>query len=384
LKRQDKTVFRIVQREIALLLFLCIIALSLFFFTRLVAAKYRNLEAASARSWFQFGDRMLREGDTEEAATAFRNAALNQRGNAQYTLALAGALVAANHLEEAQHVLLRLRDAAPEKGEVNLTLAQLAAKQGNIEDAVHYYHTALYGIWPPDGIEMKLRGIRVELVRLLLDHDDKNRALSELLALSRDLSQDDAQVQTQAGQLFLEASDPQHALERFLLALQVDSNNVEALVGAGRSEFELQSYAEARKHLRAAVKNGAEPETARELLQITEAILLSDPLAPGLSSTERSRRLIQGFRQASERLTRCQAEGGTQVVESPLFAGLRTEVDAAAGKLSPATLRRDAELLRSSLNLIYRIEIAAQTCGKSSPLDRALVLIARKHGVVEQ
>jgi hypothetical protein len=48
----------------------------------------------------------------------------NDHDNANYTLALAAALAAEDHIEEARQVLLRLRASAPESGEIKLNLAR--------------------------------------------------------------------------------------------------------------------------------------------------------------------------------------------------------------------------------------------------------------------
>jgi hypothetical protein len=49
-------------------------------------------------------------------------------------------------------------------------------------------------------------------------------------------------------------------------------------------------------------------------------------------------------------------------------------------RFRPANLRHDAEQFATGLDLIHRIETAAgQICQKSSPVHRALLLIANRH-----
>ena len=76
---------------------------------------------------------------------ALRRAAAIDRDNREYQLALAGALAAADDHEAARQVLQRLRDTAPEDAEVNLELARLESRNGDVTGAVRYYQNALYG-----------------------------------------------------------------------------------------------------------------------------------------------------------------------------------------------------------------------------------------------
>ena len=89
-----------------------------------------------AGTWYRSGQQQLKAGDTKGAIESFRNATTNEHDNGQYTLALATALAAADHIEEARQALLRLRASAPENGEINLNLARLSAKDGRSDEAV--------------------------------------------------------------------------------------------------------------------------------------------------------------------------------------------------------------------------------------------------------
>ena len=60
---------------------------------------------------------------------------------------LADALGEGGHNAEAIQALSRLREADPEDAEINLHLARLAGKDGDVDSAVHYYENALYGRW---------------------------------------------------------------------------------------------------------------------------------------------------------------------------------------------------------------------------------------------
>ena len=172
-----------------------------FLFTRSMAAREQRLETSIASIWYQKGERQLSSGEVGRAIDSFRNATTNDSENQTYVLALANALIAGNHDEEAQQALLRLRESDAENAEINLSLARLASKKGQVDDAVHYYRSALYGRWSGGQVDERRQQLRVELIRFLLDHKQRNLALSELLILETDLPET-AVARTQAGQLF--------------------------------------------------------------------------------------------------------------------------------------------------------------------------------------
>ena len=65
----------------------------------------------------------------------------------------------------------------------------------------------------PEVDERKLQ-LRVELIRFLLVHQQRNIALSELLILETDLPQSAAD-HVETARLFLQAGDAQHALKNY-------------------------------------------------------------------------------------------------------------------------------------------------------------------------
>src|SRR5437867_4617961 len=146
-----------------------------------MAAHNRARSIEIANIWYQRGQHLLRAGNTQQAIDSFRNATTNDHDNSNYTLALSTALAAEGHIEEARQALLRLRASAPENGEINLNLARLSAKEGKMDEAVRYYHNALFGTWPPNRMAIQRTKVRTELVEFLLGSGDTSQALSELL-----------------------------------------------------------------------------------------------------------------------------------------------------------------------------------------------------------
>jgi tetratricopeptide (TPR) repeat protein len=369
--------FRFVHREIVVLAVLCTLVVAGFVLTRAAAGANRALRLRDAAAWYEAGERHLAGGQAGSAIRALRRATAIDRDNRDYRLALAASLAADRQDDVARQVLLGVRQSAPEDPEVNLRLARLEARRADLTGAVRYYQNAVYGSWSGEQGDAR-RQVRIELIRYLLAHQQRSRALSELLVLSGNLP-DVGRVQTEAGQLFLEAGDARRALERFRQALRLDAKNATALAGAGEAAFEVGDYASARRYLRAAEPA---PSHVRELRAVVDFVLTHDPLRRGLSLRQRHDRLMVGFRRALEVLDACAT---TQPRTRGALELLRAEASALEPELAFHKLRRAPESVDAGVNLIYRIEQrTAEACGDGSAFDRALLLIGRRYDVDRQ
>jgi tetratricopeptide (TPR) repeat protein len=370
---------RIVRRDILLLVLLSVIAVAFFLFTRAMAAKERKLDTRVAATWFATGEEQVRTGDMRSALDSFRKATSRDHDNRTYVLALAEALAATGHSEEARQALLRLRESSPENAEINLYLARLAAKRGDVAEAVRYYHNSLYGLWTGSQVDQNQQKVRVELIHFLLDHQENSRALSEVLILATEIPDDDPTRQTEAGELFLKASDAQHALKHFVRAIALDRSSADALTGAGHAAFQLGDYVAASRYLGAVLEHDHGSESDQQLLNIAKMILSNDPLAPHLTRDERNRRVLADFDQSTRRLQDCLKSAKKDSTSSGL-GPLQADTLAMQSKLQLRNLRRDPELLRAGVELISKIEEATNaSCGEAAGLDRALLLIGRKY-----
>ncbi len=368
---------RVQNREIFLLIALALCAIGVFVFTRRMAAKEQEVDARVAAIWYAEGERQLSSGQIQKAIDSFRKATTNALGDRTYTLALANALAAGNHDAEAEQALLRLRESDPEDADINRQLARLAAKRGEIDDAVHYYQNALYGRWAGSQVDERIRQLRIELIRFLLSHRKRNIALSELLILETELPHS-ADAHVAAARLFLQAGDAQHALKNYDEAIALDKKNVDALTEGGEAAFHVGDYPRAYQYLKAALELNPEAQKTRQLLSVTEMVLSDDPLEPHLSKRERQRRLLVGFDQARQRLESCLSQTSDSQARAALTA-LKEQALALESKLRSNT-PPDSELTRSGEELNYKIEQAlSATCGEGQELDQALLLIGQKH-----
>lgn len=371
---EEETV-RILRRDFLLLTLLAVGTAGLFVLTKAVAAREGAIESRVAATWYQDGLTRFHAGKIDGAIESFQKSTAIDRENRTYVMALADALAAANKNLAAEDALHRLREADPTNAEINLHLARLAVKTGKVQDAVLYYHSALDGLWSGPNVVEQRRSVRKELIHFLIDRHDENRALSELLVLDSDLP-DTPDAHVEAAKLFLKADDTRHALNDFLEAARLDPHNKEALAGAGEAEFRLGDYRRAGRYLEDAAAQGETSAETDQLLSLVRMAASYDPLATGLTTTERQRRLSSSLDQATQRLDACQSRNS-----SPDLEALKGDAEAMQDQVNSATGFHDPGLISSGLGLIYRIEDAVDArCGAATGPDEALLLISRKHG----
>ena len=200
----------------------------------------------------------LKAGQPEQAIIDFRTALIYSHDNDDYQLHLAQALLAANHAEEARVYLSELWERHPEGAVVNLELGRLSARARDIDQALRYYHNAIYGEWEGAIVSQQRREARLELYQFLLSRGAKSQAEAELEALAAELPAD-ANLHTQVGNLFLKSGQFNRALSEYTAALNVDKNHLEALAGAGEAEFHLNNFRYALPYLWRAMKH--DPQT---------------------------------------------------------------------------------------------------------------------------
>ncbi len=368
-----RTIPRIFNNQIFLLVVLSVVAFAVFVFTRRTAVWEQNLDARVAAIWYERGERLVSAGDIEPAIQSFRRAAAYAHGNQKYLLALADALAAGNDDAEAQQLLLQLRESDPENVEINTYLARLAAHQGKVDEAIHYYQNALYGQWKGPQANERRRELRTQLIGFLLQHQQRDLASSELLILEARLP-DDAASHLKLARLFLEAGDVRRAFNNYTAAAKLDSHNVDALQGAGETAFQLADYGQAADYLRAALELDPSSEKTQQTLALADKVLAEDPLEPHLSAEERRTRLLEDFDRSRRRLESCLAQtSDSKALEA--LQSLKTEAVALQPKLDRS---RDFDTVRAAAGLIFRMqEAASATCGPASPEDQALLLIGR-------
>ena len=337
---------------------------------------YHAQQAALGNRWFTRGEADLKAHRYELAVNEFRTALLYSRDNYTYQLDLAEALIGLKKTNEAYAYLVNLWEREPENGLVNLELARIAVQRGITEQALRYYHNAIYAIWPDDQ-EVQRRTARLELIEYLLSINAKTQAQAELIALAENLDEDPA-MHARVGDLFMQAQDYEHALTEYRQSLKFDRHNAVALAGAGRAAFELGRYDMAQRYLEAAIATNPNDTQSAELLKTTELVLRMDPFRRQISVNQRHRIVIQAFNAAGDRLKSCPAVDSS--ASTPSQPGFTEKWANLKPQITEEGLRRNPDSVEEAMNLVFDIERQTNTaCGTPTGTDLALFLISKLH-----
>ncbi|MFN7984872.1 MAG: tetratricopeptide repeat protein [Vicinamibacterales bacterium] len=362
------------RRELGIVVLLAMAGALGFLGARVMAHGIEARRRVDAKMLFERGRTALEQGRVNGALKDLRKAAVIDRSDRTIAVYFARALRAAHEDAEAASVLGRLHSSQPDDVDVNVELARVEAARGDLTRAVRNYEDALENLWDPTVAE-RSRALRLELIELLLRSGLRSRALSHVLLLSADLPADKT-WQMRAGELFLEAGDAKRAAAHFAAARQAAPDDPEALAGSARAAFELGNYTHAANYL-----NALNTPATADLKATVNAVLHLDPLAAHLSTTDRSQRLVTLLRFAQTRLAACTSAGPRSADMSDAARSL----DALLATLPPArdASAADRERLESGLDLAVHVSHLTAGCAANDATDRAVVLIARSHGLTE-
>lgn len=365
-------------REPVILALLTVLAVVLFGVVGGLSRTFHAQQESLGQRWFSRGVADLQAQRFDAAVTEFRAALRYSRDNYSYQLNLAEALVGLKRTAEASSYFINLWDRQPEDGLVNLELARIAAQKQETDQALRYYHNAIYATWPGNE-EVERRDARLELIEFLLQINAKAQAQSELIALEANLGDDFAQ-QARVGDLFVRAQDYEHALAAYRLALKADRHNRAALAGAGLAAFELGRYPVAQRYLQAAVAADSSDAQSTANLKTTELVLQMDPFRRDISVAQRDRIVAEAFANAGDRLKTCGAANGSAARAAAPQPNLADQWTKMKPQISESGLRRNPDLVNAAMEVVFNIERqTSATCGAPAGTDLALLLIAKLH-----
>jgi Tfp pilus assembly protein PilF len=283
------------------------------------------------REWAARGARDLAGGRANDAANDYYTAQAYARDHGRYRLDLSRALLVAGRRSEARAELDTLWSDAPGSGVVNLELARIARDDGDVDDAVRYYHGAIDGAWDRDPAKAR-HGARLELATLFVDRGMLPQAEAELTIVLAD-----------------PPIDPRAA----------------AL--AGTVAFSRGDYRTAATRLRAA---GPLDAATAAMLDVATRALALDPDARGISSRERVRRITRVFAIALAAARRC---------EAPAAAPMRDRLETAAPSVTERTLARDPDAADATLELLTAAaSVVTPACPADAADDRAMALVVQR------
>lgn len=336
---------------------------------------YHGQQDSLAVSWYTRGVSDLQAGQFASAVSEFRTALRYAPENYSYQLDLAEALLGLKRVPEARAYLITLWERQPENGMVSLLLARIAAGDGKSDEAIRYYHNAIYATWPSDQ-ESRRRDTRLELIEYLLRANSKAQAQSELLALAANV-RDQPDQQTHLGELFLEAQDYEHALAAFRASLKSPRRSQADLAGAGMAAFKLGRYSLAQRYLQEAVTANAKDAQSAATLKTTELVLQMDPFRAQISLAQRNRAVAQAFKVAGGRLTACAAHASTPAGPLQPLVEKWTKL---RPQITQYRLQRSSDLVEEAMGLVFSIENETSGwCEGPTESDTALLLIAKLH-----
>ncbi len=382
------------RREALVLLTLLAVTAAALAAVGALVRRFRSWQDALGHRMNERGQLTLKAGQPSQAIQFFRSALVFNRDDSAALLNLAESLMAENRLDEAESYFHTLWDRQPQDGTVNLELARLAARRGQLTPALRYYHNAIYGIWGSDPVGNRISA-RFELIDFLFQQNAVTQAESELIAMEAGLPAD-SQLHTRVGQLFLRIPDYRNAEGEFLQALKLDRNNEAAAAGAGRSAFRLGHYRTAVLYLDAALAKAPHDQSTRDMLDTARLVLETDPFLRNLSALERQERTLKAYRAAAKRLDDCmKAQGGTARVadaanqgSTPAMAALHdlsTRERQLRSQMRPGRLGRNPELPAAAMSFVFEVEEeTTPACGEPSGLDLSLLLIGRNREGVER
>lgn len=362
---------------------LLVLAVAAFWGVNRLVNRFREQEKALARHLFSSGESALQSGELDQAVDDFRAALSYNHEDPQYELSLARALRDTGRTDEAETYLLGLWERTPQAGDVNLALGRLYARNKSVQDAIRYYHNAIYGVWENDPAQKRLDA-QLELIEFLLRQNASQQAEGELITMEPNLPRS-ADLLVRVGQDFARVQDYSHALNDFQRVLRFDHDNAAALAGAGDAAFNMGKYRVAQGYLQSAVRENPKDDHCSQLLQVTTLVLNGDPFARHTSGKERNRRLRAAFDQAGKRLDACSlpaAKGQTTPQVPASLAPLKINWLEMKPKLAHLNRSEGSDLPDSVMDLVTQIEqqtAKEKSCGPPSPLDRALLLISQDH-----
>lgn len=389
--RQPETAASTGRHEFLAALVLTGIAIVAFVAVFGLVNRFRTWQRHLADRLYRQGEQALKASVPAVAIDDFRSALSFDEDNERYQFSLAQALEADKRIEEARSYLLDLWERKPQDGAVNLELGRLSAQQTVTDRALRYYHNAIYGLWEKDP-EANRHQARVELIRYLLQHNDRTQAESEIIAMQAGLPAD-PELHTQVAGLFARIQDYDRALDQYRRALQLGPKNAHALAGAGESAFQLGHFRTAAHFLRTAVAQDPSDEQSRQLLQTASTVLDANPFAKRLSARDRQNRLRWAFDVASKKLLVCLDSRSTKntATSPPIDAQLENSAQTPGDleelsnrykdlqqKMRSRTFLNDPDSTDELMDYVFDVEQRTpRNCGPSTPMDEVLLLITR-------
>ena len=373
---------KLIIRDTISLLTLFLITGVILVLTWLLHRSFEDHREELGNRWRHRGEIALEQNRPQEAVEALRSA-LAYVPNRQTEIDLAMALAQAGRTVEATSYFNTLWETAPGDAIINLQLARLAVKAGNEAPAIRHYQAAIDGTWQGNGFDRR-REVRLELARYYISRHELDQARTQLLIAASNAPNDPA-IKLGIAALLEKAGDLPNALGVYRSLAALKPQPVEALLGAGRTAFNLGMYRVAADYLSRLMAHSAqlpdaEKNAAHFMLDTSSRILLLYP-AYDQPARIRAQRLLNARNIAHQRLTACATDHSI----TPQIAALITRWGQLPTRLTVQQLEQKPDLEQTILQLVFDTEsTTAQSCGAPSGDDALLLRIAQNPAAVEQ
>ncbi|MGE3274771.1 MAG: tetratricopeptide repeat protein [Vicinamibacterales bacterium] len=267
-----------------------VLLVAMFMTTTTLARYYHEEQHARAQDHFARGSTLVDAGNLDQGIVQLRAALLLDRGNADYALILATALLDAGHPREAETYLDDAIREDPTSGPANLVRARVARALGDAETDV-YYQRSYFGSWPADARDQRL-AVGFELVEYLLALDARERAHAVLAQLAAETGRD-PDLDLRVGRLFLDANGAADAIPLLMDATEQRPDDAAAWSALAEAQFEEFNDTAAARAAARAVALDPRDMTAARIADVARSSVGLDPSQPRLRATERTRRARQ-------------------------------------------------------------------------------------------
>lgn len=336
---------------------------------------YRSEQKSRALSYHRAGDGFFSKERYEEAVQQYRQAVSISRSSAD-RLALGLALIQAGHLNEARLYLGEVVRADPVNGPANRGLAEVAARQGRIDEAVAAYQRALVGTWPDHPEESRF-DTRLELAESLEKAGRHPQARAELLGAAAAAPNDQA-LKLRVGQLLVQRGLPKEGGEFFRELLKRNRLDASAHFGLGDAEFAQGAYEAAADSYARGLQIQPLAAAPAKRLETCRKILAMDPTVGGLQPVERLKRSKELLAAVVQEISGCTENDAALPVD--VRDTLQTARAAAARRAGRTAYSDQAETAMSLAEKLWLDRSAA--CGSTpsadDPLDRVMARLARR------
>jgi CIC family chloride channel protein len=237
---------------------------------------------------YRTGEKLLAQGQLDDAALAFRNALVQTPQNSKLRAALGLALVQSGHFDEAYSYLTEVIKVDPANGPAWMGLAEIALAKGDKQEGLQLFRQALAKDWPAQE-ESRRRNAQLKYASLLADAGRQREAIPLLLSLIENRGVD-LVVGNKAAEMVTTISSLEQSEESYAALARRFPADAGVWLKLGGIRLAADKEVPALEAYRSAAQADPESTDAQRAVARVEEILVLDPTRRGLSVRERARR----------------------------------------------------------------------------------------------